>query len=53
MYNAAIKYEIIVLAYILREIGDLEWNEYIDINEWSQFRRAYKSPVFGIYIGIS
>jgi len=29
MYNAAIKYEIIVLAYILQEIGDLEWNKYI------------------------
>lgn len=31
MYNAAIKYEIIVLAYILREIGDLKWNGYISI----------------------
>lgn len=31
MYNAAIKYEIIVLAYILQKIGDLEWNEYTPI----------------------
>jgi len=33
MYNAAIKYKIIVLAHISQEINDLEWNEYTDMNE--------------------
>lgn len=44
MYNATIKYEIIVLAYILQKIGDLEWNEYNDITE--RYCRYYKLLVY-------